>query len=287
MRFVAVTADGLVSLPISPAAVQFDDLLTELPVGVYSALRTFSHNQFLYLKAHLDRTEKSMRLLGWPDGLDRTALCAALHEVVTAVPWSDSRVRFDILARSAPHQLGTDSRMLIAVMELKPVPVSYYETGVAVGVTERLQRQNPLAKTAAFTQQRQTFWRTQKDDLYEYILLSQDGYLLEGTGTNFWGVRQGVLYTADSGVLEGITRKIILQLAQELSIPIQLQAIHVKEIDTLDEAALSGSSRAFLPVVRIDNHLIGNGRPGPVSRQILAAYNAFLNQEIRPAFPLN
>ena len=282
-RFVAVMEEGVVALPIAAGAAQFDDLLAGLPVGVYSALRTFDHNRFLYLEAHLARTERSMRLLGWTDTLDRQRLCAALHEVVTAVPWPDSRVRFDMLAQPAPEQLGVNGRLLIAAMPLTPVPAPFYETGVAVGLASGLHRENPLAKTAVFTQQRAAFWQEQHSSLYEYILVSDDGHLLEGTSTNFWGVRQGVLYTAGEGVLEGITRKIILQLATELGIAVRLQALPVDEIDTLDEAALSGSSRAFLPVVRIGEQVVGNGRPGPISRQLLAAYYAFLAREIRPA----
>ncbi|MEZ4646811.1 MAG: aminotransferase class IV [Chloroflexota bacterium] len=93
-----------------------------------------------------------------------------------------------------------------------------------------------------------------------------------------------MLYTAGEGVLEGITRKIILQLAAGLGIAsCGCKALPVDEIDTLDEAALSGSSRAFLPVVRIGEQVVGNGRPGPISRQLLAAYYAFLAREIRPA----
>ncbi|MEZ4646812.1 MAG: hypothetical protein R3E31_29485 [Chloroflexota bacterium] len=120
-RFVAVMEEGVVALPLAAGAAQFDDLLAGLPVGVYSALRTFDHNRFLYLEAHLTRTERSMRLLGWADTLDRPRLCAALHEVVTAVPWPDSRVRFDMLAQPAPEQLGVNGRLLIAAMPLTPV----------------------------------------------------------------------------------------------------------------------------------------------------------------------
>lgn len=282
-RFFAVTAVGLTPLPIPEGAAQFDDLLAGLPLGVYSALRTFAHNQFLYLDAHLARTEQSMRLLGWPDELDRDSLCAALHEAVTAVPWADSRVRFDILARPAPDKLGTDGRVLLAVTPLIPPPAAYYENGVAVGIAKGLERENPLAKTAVYTQRRAQFLAAHHEDVYEYLLLDGAGRILEGTGTNFWGVRDGALYTAGEGVLEGITRKIILQLAPALGIPVHLEAIPLAAVGTLDEAALSGSSRAFLPVVRVGEQVVGNGRPGPISRQILAAYNEFLAREIRPA----
>lgn len=282
-RFYAVEKAGLRPLPIPPNAHSFTNLLAGLPLGVYSALRTYSHNQFLYLKQHLDRTDQSMALLGWGERLERPLLCAAIEAVVTAVPWQDSRVRFDVLAQPAPKMLGTHSRLLLAVQRLAPIPAELYEKGVAVGIAAGLNRENPLAKTAEYTRHRAAFLATHHEDVYEYLLLDDAERLLEGTGTNFWGVRQGVLYTAGEGVLEGITRKIILQLAPELGIPVRLEAIPLADVAMLDEAALSGSSRAFLPVVKIGAQVVGNGRPGPISRQILRAYNDFLAANIQPA----
>ena len=120
---------------------------------------------------------------------------------------------------------------------------------------------------------------------YEYLLLDSAGRILEGTGTNFWGVRDGVVYTAGEGVLEGITREILLQIISELGIPLRLEAVSAAESATLDEAALSGSSRAFLPVIEIAGQTIGDGRPGPLTGRILAAYNAFVADNVKVAAP--
>ncbi len=283
MRFCVVTAEGLRPLPIPANAKTFEDLLAGLPLGVYSALRTFDHNKFLSLDAHLARMEQSMRLLGWSETLDQQTLRAALHQAVTAVPWPESRVRFDLLAQPAPARLGTDSRLLIALMELTPPPPELYAQGVKVGIAAGLQRHNPLAKTADFTQRRAQFLQTQSEVAYEYLLLDDAGRILEGTSTNFWGIRAGTLITAGEGVLEGVTRKIILQLAAELRIPVQFAAIPLAEVATLDEAALSGSSRAFLPVVQIGEQVVGNGSPGPLSQTILAAYLDFVQREAKTA----
>lgn len=118
---------------------------------------------------------------------------------------------------------------------------------------------------------------------YEYLLLDDGGRILEGTGTNFWAVRDGVVYTAGEGVLEGVTREIVLALVADMGLELRLEAVGVEDIPALDEAALSGSSRAFLPVVEIAGQPVGDGRPGPISRQILAAYNAFVAENVRTA----
>ena len=295
----AVEDAGPRALVVPPDAAQFADLYRGLPLGVYDALRTFGHNKFLYLSRHLARTERSMALLGWDYPLDRPRLLRALHDIVTAAQWPEMRARIDILAGPA-EALGTRSRELIAIQPFTPPPAGLYEQGVAVDFAAIPARSRPLVKAAAFAAQRPTgaglaqlenapraTTHTNKEEPpaipYEFLLLDDRRRILEGTGTNFWAMRDGVVHTAGEGVLEGITREIILQLIADLGIPLRLEAIAADEIDTLDEAALSGSSRAILPVVEIAGQPIGAGRPGPLGHRILAAYNEFVAAHVMPA----
>ena len=280
VQLFAVEMDGIRPLPVPDQVTSFDQLYDGLDLGVYSALRTFAHNKFLYLEHHIERTRRSMALLGWPDELDEARLRRGLHEACTQYPQPEARVRFDFLA-SPPHHLGTNSRLLIGLMPFTPPPPELYARGVHVGFAPDLARANPLAKTADFAQKRQAY--KANANVYEFLLLSEAGAILEGTSTNFYGVLDGVFHTAGEGVLAGITRKIILDLAAELGIPVSLEPVTVAQIPQLSEAALSGSSRALLPVVQIGDVVVGNGRPGPISQQILAAYNAFVAREVKTA----
>jgi len=306
-QLFAVEDAGPRPLPVPADAAQFADLYRGLPLGVYDALRTFEHNKFLYLNRHLARTERSMALLGWTYRLDRARLLRALHAVATAAEWPEMRVRIDILAAPA-EALGTTSRELIALQPFTPPPAELYETGVAVDFAADLARERPLAKTADFAEKRpgtaglaalegkttddgqQTTAETPSVVRglssvvpYEYLLLDPAGRILEGTGTNFWAVRDGVVYTAGEGVLEGVTREILLQLIPELGIPLRLEAVSKSDVPALEEAALSGSSRAVLPVVSMAGQAVGDGRPGPTIRRILDSYNAFVAANVRPA----
>jgi len=312
-QLYAIEDAGPRPLAVPEGATQFSDLYRGLPLGVYDALRTFEHNKFLYLNRHLARTERSMALLGWKYTLDRARLLRALHAVVTAAPWPEMRVRMDVLAApatAAPMDTTAvvGSRELIALQPFTPPPAALYQTGVAVDFAAGLARERPLAKTADFAEKRpgtaglkqmegpgarfQVPGQSEDQPLatndpplepYEYLLLDSAGRILEGTGTNFWGVRGGVVYTAGEGVLEGITREILLQLIAELGIPLRLAAVSSADVATLDEAALSGSSRALLPVVRIAGQTVGDGRPGPITRRVLAAYNAFVAENVKTA----
>lgn len=282
VQLFAVTAVGLQPLPVPSGVQSFDELYTGLALGVYSALRTFNHNQFLYLDAHIERTKRSMALLGWSYRLDEMALRRALHAACAAYHRPEARVRFDVLAEPA-RSLGTESRVLLALMPFTPPPPELYENGVAVALVDDLARERPLAKTADFAENRRRYTSGGQQGIYEYLLHDAQGYILEGTSTNFYGARAGVVYTAGSGVLEGVTRRIVLDLLAQLGIPLHLEPVQRGEIGALDEAFLTGSSRAVLPVTQIDGQRVGDGRPGPIARRLLLAYNTFVAQTIRPA----
>ena len=282
LRLYAVSENGAQRLAVPEGAADFLDLYAGLALGTYSALRTFDHNKFLHLDWHIERTKLSMALLEMSYDWDEERFRRAVHEAVSAYPAENARVRFDILAAPA-IAAGSMSRELIAVKPFTPVPDSYYAEGVGVGYARNLQREMVRAKTAEFVRQRSQFRAGRTQERYEYLIVDKAGYILEGTMTNFWAVRDGVVYTAGEGILEGITRKIILSLLPELGLPVCWQAVHQDEIAEIDEAAISGSSRAVVPVVQIGGEQVGEGRPGPVFRRILTAYEAYVAREVRPA----
>jgi len=283
LQLFAVTPSGAQPLAVPTTAQDFTDLYQGVELGVYSVLRTFDHNKFLYLESHLARTVQSMRLLGWSYALDLPSLRQALDSCCTAFPTAEVRVRIDVLA--APAQaLGSESRVLLALMPFTPLPARTYETGVALGFAEGVIRANPLVKTADFVAVRQALAKD-RTNYFERLIVNAAGEVLEGTSSNFYGFYQGALHTAGRGVLEGITRKIILELAQELGIPVRLEALTIAQLTDLDEAALSSSSRGLLPVVQIADQPIANGKPGPLTQQLMAAYDAFVARTVQRAYP--
>ncbi len=279
LQLFAIDSTGPQPLEVPAGATQFTDLYAGMALGVYSVLRTFEHDQFLHLDEHLARLRHSMRLLGWTDDLDETAIRRTLQRICPPYPAADMRVRIDVLAAPAP---GTDTRLLVALMPFIPLPRQVYETGVIVDFAPGLARPNPRAKTAAFAQLRQKQVPT-NTQVFEQLLVDSEGRILEGTSSNFYGIQQRTLYTAGEGVLAGITRQIVLNLAAELGLPIHFQAVAQEAIDQLTEAAISSSSRGILPVVQIGDQPIGTGAPGPICRQLMVAYDAYVARAIRPA----
>ena len=282
---VTVTGAQQLELPVTPASLH--DLPEDLPLGVYTTFRTFDHYNFLHLSDHFRRLEQSMALLNWRYVLDEAAVRRALHQVCVGYAHPDARVRIDVLARPAT-QLAGDSRLLLALAPFDPPPAEVYELGVSVALAPRLRREEPRAKMAEFVLARREYpvggaGASHAADPYEYLLLDEKQHVLEGSSSNFYAVRDGGVHTAGDGVLEGITRKIVLQLISEAGIKLRMRAVRLVEVEELDEAFLSSSSRGVVPVQEIDDRIVGAGRPGPVTQQLMAAYEQYVAEAVRPA----
>jgi branched-chain amino acid aminotransferase len=277
----AVAADGPMPLPVPAGAAGFDALYEDLRLGVYSALRTYQHRKFLDLEHHLARTRQSMQRLGWDYAWDEARLRRCLDQVCTAALFAETRVRFDVLAAPASAR-GSDSRELIALAPFCAPPREVYERGVVVITTAAIQRDDPLTKSAHFVQRRKSL-ELATPGAYEHLIVGADGAVLEGFSSNFYVVRDGVLRTAGHGVLEGVTRRIVLDLARERGIAVDLTPPRAGELARADEAAISSSSRGLVPVVRIDGAAVGAGLPGPVIGSLSAAYETYVAQAVRAA----
>lgn len=257
-----LTREGLVPTAYRvyslPEAVAFE------PQGVYTVARTFHGDRALLFDAHLDRMEESARLVGIPLTLDRPRLRAALRELLHRAGYADAKFRITV-PRSDPEQL------VFAVEPFKPVPEAIMRDGAHV-ITVQLVRENPVAKTTDWMMVRRPTYETLPPGVYEGVLVSPDGVVLEGMSSNIYGVLDGVLRTAGQGVLAGITRRAIYELAPQV-LPVREEPLHVTDLPRLTEALLTSSGRGVVPITRIDDLVIGNGRVGPIVRRLQQLYD--------------
>ena len=281
-RFYAATPTGAEPLETPGGAAAVNDVYDQLPLGVYSRLRTFHQVRFLGLEEHLDRTDRSLDLLGLQQRLDRAALRRSIHDALDHFDAPDAFVRFDVL-REPASQLGTASSTLISLVPFEAVPAEYLRDGVGLGFT-KLVRRHPRAKEASWVQERGGEESSRPEE-YDRLLCSPEGRILEGTSSNFYAVRDGVLRTAGHDVLEGVTKRFCLRLARQMGLPVEERALELSEIPLLTEAFLTSSSRGVVPVVRIGAEQLGAGRPGPWSARLLLAYDELAEREAVPAWP--
>jgi branched-chain amino acid aminotransferase len=281
LQLWALSPEGARPCRVPPHAKAVHELYDELPLGVYSAFRTFDHDRFLALDAHFDRTDRCLALLGWPQRLDRARLSRALDDIARAFPARDAIVRIDVLARTI-NCGGASSHTLIGLAPFTPIHETWIRDGVGVLLTRTLERPRPLIKTAQFVLERRPY-PLGKQDAFEHVIVDRDGFLREGTSSNFYGVSRGTLRTPGEGVLEGVTRKIVYELARSLEIAVDVSPMRESELASLDEACLTSSTRGVVPIVKVADVRIGDGVPGPSVRALREAYDEYAAREARRA----
>lgn len=266
----------LLRLPLSTQSL--DETSLNLPGGAYTTLRTYSGRKALHLEDHLLRLEQTAAMTGKPIRLEHAALCHAmrrvLHEVSAEQPEiADWRFR---LTLDLEVQRGM---VYLSIQPLDTPPEQAYREGVRA-VTCSLQRQLPKAKLTRFIARAGAVRQTLPPGVNEAIMYDEQGNLLEGLSSNFFALRAGALYTAEAGVLLGITRSLALQAAGRLNLTIQFQPVTLVDLPHLEEAFITSASRGVLPVRQIDQTQIGQTCPGPLTRSLMQAYQALIEEQL-------
>lgn len=261
---------GLTDAPYS--AQSLEEAAALEPAGVYTLTRTFKGDQAVLLDAHLDRLEESARLEDIPLHLDRAKLRAALRAMIRRAGYEETRFRITVSAKQP-------DRITLALEPFHDQP-ERRARGVAVATVPILRR-NPRAKHNEWMATRAAARARLHPEVYEGIIVNEQGELLEGFASNFYAVIDGGLYTANGTVLEGISRAIVLTISPGI-LKVHLRPIQRAELSHLAEAFLSGSTRGVLPIVRIDSRALRDGRPGPRTQEIIARYDAWVESHLEP-----
>jgi len=266
-----LTPQGLV-----PAAYTGDSLADttryEPQDGVYTITNTFHTTQVLKLGAHLDRLEDSAARAGIPLALDRPRLRQALRQMIEHAGWGDVRFRITV-GRQNPDTF------ILSIEPFKPISRELLEKGTRCITAPNSARHNPEAKTTDWAIARKSLQDAMPPGIYDTFLLDSEGFLLEGLASNVYVILGGTLYTADEGVLKGISRQIVLEIAPPV-LPVRLEKVHISQLPHMQEAFLSSSSRGIVPVVEIDGQMIGDGLVGRLTWALRSAYEAWMREHL-------
>jgi branched-chain amino acid aminotransferase len=256
--------------PFSIEADKFDQALIQIGRGTYTVFRLYPKDQVLYLSKHLARLRRSATLMGMPfphtDGRLREVIRLALNAV-------DTRPLRVCLV------VPLESPDLIFVMldDFHPISEQEFSQGVRVGI-KSLQREQPDAKDSSFVTIRHHL-KSKQQDVHEILLVDEQGNVIEGSSSNFFAVLEKRLHTADKNILEGTTRRIVLQVAPKI-IKVTYSPVHVSDLRNLEEAFLTSSSRGVLPIVEVNGIRIGMGEPGPITTDLRKLFRAQIEAEM-------
>ncbi|MBZ0120065.1 MAG: aminotransferase class IV, partial [Sandaracinaceae bacterium] len=237
--------------------------------SAFEVLRTYGGRPF-ELDAHLARLRASCEKLAIP--FPSEDLRAEILEALAEVDHAESYVR--VIVTRGVTAIGLDPgqvvqpRRVLLVLPLSPQPPSLYAQGVAV-VTVSLAR--ALDSTAAAGAKASNYLanilsvaKAREAGAYEAISTGPNGELIEGTTSNLFVVRGGELLTppAQLGLLSGITRRVVLEVASALGVPARSQLLFPNDLYHADEAFITSTLRELVPVVRADGVAVGSGEPG-------------------------
>ena len=253
--------------------------------GVFEGLRSYSGTVFR-LDAHLDRLWASARAICLEIPLSKAAVAKAVNDTLAANKLSDGYVRL-VVTRGA-GSLGLDPnrtanpQVIVIADTISLYPREFYEQGLKIvtAATQRVQSAalSPRIKSLNYLNNIMAKLEGLRAGCVEALMLNHKGEVAECTGDNVFVVRSGVLLTPppDAGILEGITRNAVMELARAAGIDCREATLTRHDLYTADECFLTGTAAEVIPVVDIDGRTIGAGTPGPVTQQLTTAFHALV-----------
>jgi branched-chain amino acid aminotransferase len=252
--------------------------------SVYETIGTVGGRLFAF-EEHLDRLERSAARLALRLPA-RDVLRAAVHETVAAAGNAESRVRVIVTRGAGKLDLdpasADDPQLVVIVQPLGGPTPEMYERGVAVAIVSITRNApgalDPAIKSGNYLNNLLALGEARRrSGAHEAILCAPSGSVAEGSTSNVFAVVRGEVRTPALGVgiLEGITRSKVLELCRRHGIPhAEVPFMSPEELRRADEAFLTSAARGVLPVSTVDDRPLGDGRPGPVTRRLMALYAA-------------
>ena len=251
--------------------------------GIFEGMRLYQGVIFRR-DAHLVRLEESARYLMLTIPYSRQDLAAMLDEAVARSGRQSGYIRL-VVTRGVgtlgldPHRCPRAS--VIAIVDgIQLYPAELYATGIPVitASTRRTPRSSSEARVKSLNYLNNILAKieAQQAGCLEALMLNNDGLVVECTADNVFLVKNGVLKTPATihGALEGITRGVVLELAQGLGIPTAETALGLFDVYTADEAFMTGSGAEVMPITKVDGRVIGDGQPGTLTKRLIAAFHA-------------
>jgi branched-chain amino acid aminotransferase len=245
--------------------------------GVFEGIRVYSGRIFEH-DAHIKRLYESAKVLRLPVQMNQTELKKAVEETVRANGINNGYIR--LLITRGVGTLGLNpfvcknSSIIIIADKIQLYPEELYEKGMKV-ISSTTVRNHPLAippqvKSMNYLNNILAKIEALDNNVPEAIMYNHEGYVAEATGDNVFIVRNGIVYAppTEAGSLEGITRSLVIKLAKKENIEVIEKNLTRFDLYVCDELFLTGTAAEVIGVVEIDGRTIGQGTPGPVTRQL-------------------
>ena len=259
-------------VPASEAVIPVDDLAIMRGFGVFDLLRTLNGKP-LFIMEHIERLQASARRIGielrWPP----QKLIDIVMQTLQRNSFEESNIRIVVTGGSSPDFItpGAKPRLLVLVTRAPRLPRWWYTDGVKI-ITFFSERSIPAAKSIDYVTATIALKQAHDQKAIEAVYVDRNGYAREGTTSNLFAFFSGTLVTPGKGILSGITRQAVLDLAAKM-FRVDLRDLRLNDLLTADEVFITGTNKMIVPVVQVDDTTIGLGRPGKHTQKLMDALN--------------
>jgi len=259
-------------IPYEEAHVHVSDLGLLRAYAVFDYLRTFGGRPFR-LHDHLARFRNSAAGLGIPLRFANEQIAAAIDELLARNPLEECAFRLVLTGGHSPDSMTISDPNFFILAERLPEydPVCYTE-GVKL-ITSEFLRDVPTVKSTGYLNAIRLAPIVREHGAHD-MLYCHEGRVLELTRNNFFLFHGDTLATPSDDVLHGITRKVVLELCRG-AFPVEERDVRTDELRAATEAFLCGTTKGVMPVVRIDDFVVGEGRVGENTRRVMELFGAY------------
>ena len=260
--------------------------------GLFETMRAYEGHIFR-LERHLARLRHSAQTLGLANRLAAFDLEAACTATLDVNKLKDARLRLTVSAGegdATPDPSTCSSpTVLVTARNIVPLPSEKYELGFKAALSSLCRNsQSPLSrlKSACYMESILARMAARATRCDEAILLNEQGYLAEGSTSNIFLTSNGKLITPslESGILPGITRETVLEIARASNIKNVERQIELKELIEAEEAFVTNSILELMPLTWFDGKPIGTGKPGQLTKKLIAAYKELVGEMLSKTY---
>ncbi len=275
----AIVSAGEASISVFDHGVLYGD-------GVFEGLRSYGGRVFR-IEAHIHRLFESARAIRLELPMSAEEFIQAVYDTMAANDVTDGYIRL-VVTRGigtlglSPNRTECPSVFIIA-SQIELYPRELYEKGMAI-VSCSVIRNHPNAispriKSLNYLNNILAKIEALDAGVYEAVMYNHQGFVAECTGDNIFVIRNGVVQTPPktSGILEGITRNAVIELVLARDLPYDEIELSRHDLYIAEECFLTGTAAEVIPVTQIDGRPVGDGTPGPITRQLIADFKKLVN----------
>jgi branched-chain amino acid aminotransferase len=262
--------------------------------GVFEGIRSYKGRVFK-LDEHLQRLYDSAKAIMLEIPISIESMEEAVLETLRRNQLHDAYIRLVVTRGVGDLGLDPDKcpvpTIIIITDKITLYPPNFYEDGLEI-VTVSVRRNyaeavSPRIKSLNYLNNILANIEGKQAGAGEALMLNADGYVVECSGDNIFFVKDGTVVTPPThiGILEGVTRNTVIDLARDLGLVVEGKIFTRHDLYTADECFLTGTAAEVIPVVKIDRRVIGNGSPGVVTQKLIEEFHEITSLVGSPIYP--